>query len=76
MMTNVLNILDIIPWTGEFEWFVIESFYTLDLKNFKNFSKILKKFELGSVTPLFPLLKFKTNNQVLFNLYWLGIVLE
>ena len=61
MMANVLYILDIISGPVEFKWFVIEIVYAADSANF-NFSKIRKTFELGSVSFLFVLLKFRKDN--------------
>ena len=37
-----LYIIDIMPWSGEFYWFVIESLYYLDLVNVKS-SKIKRR---------------------------------
>ena len=53
MKANLLYILDIIPWTVEFKWFVIESFSALDSANvnISNIKKCLNWVQLAPCPP-------------------------
>ena len=65
MKTNVLYILDMIPWTGEFKWFVIESFYALDSANV-NLWKIKKRLNWAQLAPSPPSLNLQQIIKFLF----------